>query len=370
MPKRTRMYQLFPNQPGVTKGRLALLGLTGALALHSSVAMAASDVCGPDSAYKQAPSTISLRVDNDMFGANGQDQGYTNGVKLSWISPNLASYVDDPCLPGPARAINRYLTWLQPSGFEQQNMVMSLSHGLFTPQDHTRSDLIEDDRPYAAALLASFGFNARTGNELHATHLSLGVVGRAALGKPLQDAVHSITGSDNFKGWDHQLHNEPVFLLAHERMFRFPGSSQRNDWGWDAITHVGAGVGNLATYANVGGEIRYGFRIPDDFGSTPLRLAGENTAPSRTYSKNSGWSGHLFASLNGKAVLRDITLDGNTFRSSHSVDKRPFVADIGYGLSISYDEWKLTVARYHRTREFRGQSETPVFGSVTLSRQF
>lgn len=369
MTNQTRLCVQFPRHPR-NANRLAMLGIAGLLALHSTASVAASGICNGDSAYERAPSTLSLRVDNDMFGANGQDQGYTNGVKLSWMSPNLASYTQDPCLPASARAVNSYLTWLHPQGFEQQNMVVSFAHALFTPLDYSRSDLIEDDRPYAAALLASFGFNARSGDTLHATHLSVGIIGPAALGKPIQHGVHKITGSHKFHGWDNQLHNEPVFLLAHERMHRFPGSSQRGAWGWDAIGHWGAGVGNLATYANLGGEIRYGFRLPDDFGSTPLRLAGENTAPPRTYSKNSGWSGHLFASINGKAVLRDITLDGNTFRNSHSVSKRHFVADIGYGLSLSYNEWKLTIARYHRTREFRGQKETPVFGSVTLSRQF
>ena len=38
-------------------------------------------------------------------------------------------------------------------------------------------------------------------------------------------------------------------------------------------------LGNFATYANAGGELRFGLRLPDDFGTAPLRPAGENTAP-------------------------------------------------------------------------------------------
>ncbi|MFA4261132.1 DUF2219 family protein, partial [Xanthomonas perforans] len=67
-------------------------------------------------------------------------------------------------------------------------------------------------------------------------------------------------------------------------------------------------------------------------------------------------------------VIRDITLDGNTFRNSHSVDKRPFVGDVGYGLAVMYGRWKFALARYHRTREFDTQRETPVYGSFTISR--
>ncbi|NEK92333.1 MAG: lipid A deacylase LpxR family protein, partial [Xanthomonas euvesicatoria] len=83
-----------------------------------------------------------------------------------------------------------------------------------------------------------------------------------------------------------------------------------------------------ATHLNAGGEVRFGWKLPDDFGSTPTRPAGENTAPSRL-GRASGWSGHLFLTTDARWVLRDITLDGNTFRNSHSVDKRPFVGDVG-----------------------------------------
>ena len=44
-------------------------------------------------------------------------------------------------------------------------------------------------------------------------------------------------------------------------------------------------------------------------------------------------------------VLHDITLDGNTFKSSHSVDKRPFVADVGYGIAMTQGNWRIAIAR-------------------------
>ncbi|MFA4675457.1 DUF2219 family protein, partial [Xanthomonas perforans] len=93
----------------------------------------------------------------------------------------------------------------------------------------------------------------------------------------------------------------------------------------------------------------------------------ENPAPSRL-GRASGWSGHLFVTTDARWVIRDITLDGNTFRNSHSVDKRPFVGDVGYGLAVMYGRWKFALARYHRTREFDTQRETPVYGSFTISR--
>ncbi|MCL7715027.1 lipid A deacylase LpxR family protein [Stenotrophomonas mori] len=334
------------------------------LALPSAAAHAAATCTG--SALREHPPAVNFRVDNDLFGGRHQDQGYTNGALLTLVSPNLRDYTDDPCLPAPARWLNRRLERLHPGRFEQQNMIVSIGQGLFTPTDRSRADLIEDDRPYAAALLANFGYNARTGNQLRTTQLALGVVGPAAQGKQVQDAVHRLLHDEKFKGWQHQLHNEPVFRLLHERMWRRPARTPAG-WSWDAIGHGGAALGNLTTHGNAGGELRAGWKLPDDFGSSPMRPAGENTAPTRG-GRLPGWSGHLFLTADARWVLRDITLDGNTFRRSHRVDKRHVVGDLGYGVALIHGRWKFALARYHRSREFEGQRERPVFGSFTLSR--
>ena len=340
--------------------------LAGVIAAAAPAAQAA-DQCGPD-AMREHPPQVNFRVDNDLFGGADQDQGYTNGAQITLVSPNLVDYTDDPCLPRLARWVNRHLERLAPGEFEQQNMLFSFAQQVYTPKDFTRRDVIEDDRPYAGVLVGSFGYNARRGDYLQTTQLTLGVVGPWALGEEVQDAVHDLLGDEKFQGWDNQLHNEPVIMLTHERMHRW-GDAEDNlaGWGWDAISHYGGAVGNLATHLNAGGEVRVGWKLPDDFGSTPLRPAGENTAPTRG-GKPTGWSFHLFATTDAAWVIRDITLDGNTFRNSHSVDKRNWVAQGGYGLAVMYNRWKFALARYHSTREFDLQDQSPIYGSFTISR--
>ena len=188
------------------------------------------------------------------------------------------------------------------------------------------------------------------------------------MGEQAQNGVHGMIGDDKFRGWDNQLENEPVFRIVHERMRRFAPEARESGWGWDAISHYGGSFGNLATYANAGGELRFGRNLPDDFGSTPLRPAGENTAPIRESRNHYTQGAHLFLHFDARAVVQDIALDGNTFRDSHSVDKREAVANIGYGVAWMLDRWKFAFARYHSTREFDGQQEAPVFGSFTISR--
>ncbi|KAF1706383.1 lipid A deacylase LpxR family protein [Pseudoxanthomonas sacheonensis] len=312
------------------------------------------------------PPTVNFRIDNDLFGK--QDQGYSNGVQLTLVSPNLVDYTDDPCLPRLARWVNRHLDALTPEGFEQQNMVVTFAHGIFTPTDYTRSDLIVEDRPYAAAFLIGLGYNARNGDHLRTTQLQFGIVGPSALGEQVQNEVHRILGDPRFEGWDNQLRDEPVVRLVHERMRRF--SPDNGIWGWDAITHYGGSLGNLATYANAGAELRFGRHLPDDFGSTPLRPAGENTAPTPSRQVGGPFGIHMFLTFDARWVLRDITLDGNTFKHSHSVDKKALVGEVGYGFALTKGRWKFALARYNRSREFEGQVEAPVFGSFTISRAF
>lgn len=335
-----------------------------AAAACTSAQAAESDECPTRT---DLPPTVNLRVDNDLFGGAHQDQGYTNGVLLTFVSPNLKDYTDDPCLPRMARLVNRYLRWIQPQEFDQQNMIFTVGQALYTPKDFTRKDLIKDDRPYAAALAVNFGYNARKGDSLRTTQLMLGWVGPSARGEQVQNAVHSVLGDEKFEGWKNQIRDEPVFMLLHERMRRFAwGAGEK--WSWDAITHYGGALGTFKTHINGGAEMRFGRYLPDDFGSTPLRPAGENTAPSREIHPGGVFRFHGFVSTDVRWVGRDITLDGNTWKHSHSVDKRNWVGYVGYGVALMKGRWKFALAQYHSTREFDGQPEPPVFGSFTISR--
>jgi hypothetical protein len=174
------------------------------------------------------------------------------------------------------------------------------------------------------------------------------------------------------RGWSNQVRDEPLLQLLHERLRRrsFGAGWLVDGWGLDAIGHAGASLGNFATYANVGAELRFGLHLPDDFGSDPQRPAGEHTGSRHGYAARSGWGWHAFVSVDARAVAYDITLDGNTSKPGHSVDRRPLVGDLGYGLVVTRGRWQFTLAQYRRSREFDGQTQTPSFGSMSVSRMF
>lgn len=358
--------------PVVPLRRHRALAVLWALLAGTALALPAAGASASDCASTtplRANGTFNLRVDNDVLGGLGQDQGYSNGFLMSWVSPNLVDFHNDPCLPPLVRRLNRHLAFLQPDGFDEQNMTMGLGQLIYTPADKDATGLVPGDRPFVGALMLSLGYNARRGDHLRTSQLRFGLIGPTAGGKQVQDLVHGLIGDERFHGWSNQLHNEPALQFLHERRTRVARHERANGRAWDLTRHWGTSLGNFATYANAGAEWRYGLHLPDDFGTAPLRPAGENTSPVRR-TTDAAWKAHVFLAFDARWVLRDITLDGNTFRASPSVDKRPLVADIGYGIAAYHGDWRFAFARYHRSREFRGQKDVPVYGTVTIGRSF
>ncbi|MGE0797329.1 MAG: lipid A deacylase LpxR family protein [Lautropia sp.] len=305
----------------------------------------AGDPMRPEPALRlDAPpaGVLRARIDNDLFG--NQDQGYTSGFLFDWTQA-------PPADGGSSRSLY-------------------LSQALFTPAAWWRRDVVADDRPYAAVLLVGLGRSYRDGDHLVRNDVQFGWVGPLVGGKSTQRFVHKFVRSNDFVGWDNQLRNEPVFGLVHTRYRRLYDTERASGGaGAELIGNWGGRVGNLFTWANAGMELRFGSRLPDDFGTSPMR---PGVPESRPQARPSGRGPHFigFLTAGARLVLRDLTLDGNSFVSSHRVDKRHAVADLGYGFAIAWRDVQVTVGRFHRSREFEGQRDRPVYGSVTISIQY
>jgi lipid A 3-O-deacylase len=347
-------------------------------ALTASAQIARPSACAEDATdnyiLSRYPGVVNVYIENDLFA--NRDQDYTSGVKLAWISPNLGDFSTDRCLPPWLRAANRYLTRLHPgpadSTYDRRNVVFTLGQAMFTPKDRTRTDLILDDRPYAGWLYLGFGYNARNTWQMETLEANIGMVGPASLGQHAQNVIHDIRRIPRFAGWSNQLHNELGLQLVYERKHKWFQNPISAGFDYDVITHGGASIGNVLTYLNGGAEFRVGWNIPDDFGTSPIRPAGDNNAPHpRSQPFDTRRAGlHAFVSLDGRLVARNIFLDGNTFGDSHSVKKKGAVADASVGIAGSYAGVKLAFSRVFRTREFTLQKKAPNFGSITVSIEY
>lgn len=79
---------------------------------------------------------------------------------------------------------------------------------------------------------------------------------------------------------------------------------------------------------------------------------------------------YAFGGFDGRAIARNIFLDGNTFEDSRHVDKIPWVGDMQLGLAMAMDRWRLTFTHVFRTREFTTQQHADQFGAINLSIRF
>ena len=187
--------------------------------------------------------------------------------------------------------------------------------------------------------------------------------------------IHSWIGSVDPKGWDNQLHDEPVLNIFFERKWKVLQTRFTRGLGFDCIPHMGIAAGNAYSGINLGGEVRFGWNLPNDFGTYLIRPGSDSNAPldssdPRLFRLLDRFGIHLFFAVDGSAVARNIFLDGNTFRDSHSVGKKPFVADIIGGIGVIVHRFKITHSYVHRTKEFDTQRDEQHFGAISVSFTF
>ena len=339
--------------------------------------VSAADQSETDFGAGLGPGTLNLYFENDLFAET--DQNYTNGLRVSLVSPDLENFqqefIDNPQLQQLFEWLNPKLERFHPdipgdvtdeTVKSSRRIVVSLGQTIYTPETIDATELLEDERPYAGWLYLGVAYHARNRNRLRTVGVNLGIVGPAAFGQEAQDLIHDLRGFSRFQGWDNQLENEPGVQLLYEYKAKLISNTQ--GFGYDLITHYGGSFGNIAIYANAGAEVRAGWNIPDDFGTSALRPGGDNSAPDGEL--RSGLGFHLFASSDVRLVAQDIFLDGNTFSNSHSVAKEHLVADVALGASLVYDTFKLSFARVIRSKEFKGQPDNHNYGSLSLSWNF
>src|SRR5690606_21469373 len=167
--------------------------------------------------------------------------------------------------------------------------------------------------------------------------------------------------------WDNQLENEPAIQLTFERKWRAWETFSVDRIGGDITPHIGIGLGNVLTQGAVGVTLRLGEELPNDYGPPRIRPS----LPGSDYFINPGGFGwYLFVGAEGRAVAHNIFLDGNTFRDSHSVDKKNFVADFQAGLVVFIGGARIAYTHVLRTKEFDEQDNMGQFGAVSVSFRF
>lgn len=301
--------------------------------------------------------------ENDVYAVGNRDRYYTNGLRASFVhaaqdAPDLVREIAE-ALPEVSREETTQIGWI--AGQE-----------MYTPSNTRRDPPNPLDRPYGGWLYAGVLVSkavrhedAPAGDRVDVLEVDLGVVGPPSLAERTQISFHHVIDSPRPNGWDHQLRFEPGIVATYEhrrRVLAFPGPLLGGDC--DAIGVAGASLGNVFTHGTASAIFRWGTSLPRDFGpntihSTAVAVPDEGEA--------GGLRAYVFGGAAGRAVARNLFLDGNTFRDGPEVDSKTLVGELRAGIVVAWGPLRLGYTHIIRTREFDRQPGRFAYGSVALT---
>lgn len=309
-----------------------------------------------------AGSELQLFVENDMLART--DRYYTNGIKFGGGAPF-------DVLRLPATAL---LDRLTTAGAGKPHFGLFVGQNLYTPKSIGTSAPQPFDRPWAAWLYLGGVAQRAKGERLDTVEIDLGLVGPAALGKEVQAGWHKLIGAPRPMGWQHQLPNEPAFLVSYLGKSKRP-LGRLAAFDLELIPHGGATLGTVMTLARGGGLLRLG-RHMTGFGPDTIEPGGamlQNMRRDIEAGRAQKFEWYVFAGLDHRLIAHNIFLDGTVFRDSPGVRRRPHVYDVSAGISLRIDAVRLSLTRVRRSEEFhtaQGGGGRQTFDSVNLGIEF
>lgn len=322
---------------------------------------------------REAPGTFTFQLDNDKIADT--DRHYTNGVRIGYTH-------DTPT--GQWLATGRDmadLAWFDST--EGLRVGWTVGQDMYTPEDVDAFVPDPTDRPYAGWAYLGLNAQSETLHRLDAVDVNFGIIGPASNAAQTQNAFHRLINVSVSRGWRKQIHNEAGLLITRTAKYRavahdMPwglsdglGGRLQGDW----IAHGTAQLGNVRTGAALGATVRLGANLRDDFGPTYGGFALAHKRPDRPT-----WS--LFLGGEARAVAWDAFLDGNAFRDSPDVNKKPYVLEGRMGIATHWplsDAWarytgmrgvRASLTLVNRSREFEGQDKADRYGSLSVMVNF
>ncbi len=294
--------------------------------------------------------------ENDLFTFD--DDGYTNDWAYGWGYGGFDSFEERT----PA-----WMEWLVEDSYiaTMPDKERAISYGvvqqIFTPSRIADQIPNPDDRPYAGLLWWQANWFSSGENLADKLTLELGLVGPAALAEYGQKGIHVLTGASEPKGWDEQLENEPIFRVAAMRNWRL-GEWSFDNFEVDMVSHLNAGAGNRRSDVGGGLSFRIGRGLKRNLANASLEpvldinpLAGVTDAM------------YVFIGFGGRYVFNDITLDGNTFENSASVDLEHWQGQATLGAVWDVDNWSWRFSLYMGSDEWDTQRDDSKYGTLSLS---
>ena len=317
-----------------------------ALAFAASLMLPAMPVHAADE-----PGTFTTVFENDLFFRIDRD--YTNGIEFNWS-------------PSASQRLPEFLAGLAPSLLPHDTTRVSYSLGqmMFTPEDTAVYDPPPTQRPYAGYLYGALALTSIGPGTEEQLRVQLGAIGPASLAADSQDLVHRLRGFALPQGWHTQLRDEPGLVVSYQVTQQAVSLALPGDFAFDIKANAGGAIGNVFDYASAGAVARLGINMPTDNGPPQIEPGRPS---SYYYDSGPGLGAYIFAGIQGRAVARNLFLDGNSFADSRSVEKQNFVGEMSFGGALDFERFRLSFVHVIRSREYQTQAGFDQFGTLSLA---
>jgi lipid A 3-O-deacylase len=301
-------------------------------------------------AIAQAPSSLTLRVDNDAFDFwmlpwNRPDEQYSSGVHITYDGGDAPWW--------SRRFVGGAACTVRSTSCRTQRL--EIGQDIYTPARSADDPIAAPgSRRNAGWLYLSQSARALDGGHSDELTVTVGVTGPPSLGEFTQKLAHSAAPALNRPAdWSDQIAFEPGVIVRYEQRWRAVISE--HSIGLDIIPRWAASLGNVSTAAELGAEMRIGWHLRHPW----LPADGP-------------WTLALVAGTSGRAVARDLFLDGNTFRADHDVGHETFVGSGDVGVELRFRRLLLAYRAVNDTRAYangpRWHPWASMVGGITFDR--
>jgi hypothetical protein len=283
----------------------------------------------------QRRTSWNLIVDNDLFALwrspeDRTDRDYSSGVELSMARP----------LSGDQ--------WTRTLAF-------SLDHQIFTPNIEAPRP-VPEDRPFAAILTGGVNLIWERPKQRHQLGARLSVTGPPALGKELQQVVHTIIAAPAPTGWEHQLPFAIGVTVAYAGDRPLLEVGGVNGIGFRTAARWAAEAGTIRSAASVGLGANLGWRpsqvwrslVPDPPERRGVRV-------------------FLPLGVGLDVVGQSFAVDGGFIAKVTGLDRRTLVPHAEVGLGVEFGGLALSWTGHVTGRDFETQPTAHRYGTFSLS---
>jgi lipid A 3-O-deacylase len=297
------------------------------------------------SASAQGPSSWRLEEDNGNLAVwepshHRTDDNYTQGLRFKATTDHVFGFLSH---------ITHVLFDPGDDNLTPDAGHYEIGQEIYTPP-FRKDGPLPTDRPYAGWLYGRAASDILSDRRSQSLGFDVGVIGPPSLAGPTQNAFHAITGTGPQEpGWAHQLQFEPGVIARYEDAFLLGNWFAGDHRIVTIVPHGDLLAGNVRAGADIGVTAHVGYALSHPWSLTQAR------EPFELY---------VTGSLLGSYVLRNIFLDGSTFRPSPHVHTLALTSEHDVGVGVRFYRLSIECRATTQAREYVGGPDARRYGTI------